>query len=198
MAWSPTLALRSWMKPSRWSGSHAWSPPCMAGMASSRHSASRAEDTPSSRLRASRISPRRRRSTTSVLRRLDQRALSWRLADSAVGLRPPCGSTSRTRYLFVMGGIVFRTPKQVSQEIEHRSNLHLVGGDVKPHVGDVPLGGDSKDLGVKVAVAHPRTVRGPGPAGIQAAGVCLPTRFPEAPIFNLETSMPREGRGEPD
>ncbi len=76
MAWSPTLALRSWMKPSRWSGSWDWSPACMAATASSRHSASRSGETPSSRLRASRVSPRRMRRTTSVLRRLTQHPLS--------------------------------------------------------------------------------------------------------------------------
>jgi hypothetical protein len=68
MAWSPTLALRSWLKPSRWSGSRDWSPACMAAMASSHHSASLPGETPSSRLRASRVSPRRMRRTTSVLR----------------------------------------------------------------------------------------------------------------------------------
>ena len=76
MAWSPTLALRSWMKPSRWSGSRDWSRAYMAAMASSRHSASLPGVTPSSRLRASSGSPRKSRRTTSVLRQLDQRRRS--------------------------------------------------------------------------------------------------------------------------
>jgi hypothetical protein len=94
----------------------------MAAMASSCHSASLPGETPSSRLRASRVSPRRMRRTTSVLRRLDHRPLSWRLADPAVGLRPPCGSASRMRCFFVMVGIVLTSPRRLSQETVHRPN----------------------------------------------------------------------------
>jgi len=90
MAWSPTLALRSWMKPSRWSGSRDWSPACMAARASSRHSARRPVVTPSSRLSASRVSPRRSRRTTSVLRRLDHRPLSCRSPSAAPLARSRC------------------------------------------------------------------------------------------------------------
>ncbi len=37
--------------------------------------------------------------------------------------------------------------------------LHRAGRHFKAHVRDVPSQGDSKDLGVEVAVARPRTVR---------------------------------------
>jgi hypothetical protein len=40
MAWSPTLALGSWVKPSPWSAFRDCSPACMLASASSRHSAS--------------------------------------------------------------------------------------------------------------------------------------------------------------
>ncbi len=60
----------------------------------------------------------------------------------------------------------------------------IAGRDVKPHVGDVPGGGDSEDLGVEVAVAHPRTVGPPGQARNQAAEAGLPTRIPENPEFS--------------
>jgi hypothetical protein len=82
MAWSPTLAVRSWIKPSRWSGSRDWSLTCMPASASSRHSASLSGVTPSSRPRALSVSPRKSRRTTSVLRQLHQRprseGWSWR------------------------------------------------------------------------------------------------------------------------
>jgi hypothetical protein len=60
-------------------------------------------------------------------------------------------------------------------------DLHLAGGDVKPHVGDVPGRGDSEDLGVEVAVAHLRTVGPAGQARNQATEAGLTTRNPEDP-----------------
>ena len=62
-------------------------------------------------------------------------------------------------------------------------NLHLAGRDVKPHVRDVPLGGDSEDLGEEVAVAHPRTVGRYGRARNQSTDANLPTRVPEDPAL---------------
>ena len=50
----------------------------------------------------------------------DPRPLSWRLADPAVALRPPCGSISRMGCFFVMVGIILTSPKWVSQEVVHR------------------------------------------------------------------------------
>jgi hypothetical protein len=53
----------------------------------------------------------------------------------------------------------------------------------------VPWRGDSEDLGVEVAVAHPRTVGPAGQARNQAAEAGLPTRIPEDPFF-LERRCP--------
>ncbi len=64
-------------------------------------------------------------------------------------------------------------------------DLHLAGGDVKLHVEDVPGRGDSEDLGIEVAVAHPRTVGPAGKARNQAAEAGLPTRIPEDPEKSL-------------
>ena len=47
-------------------------------------------------------------------------SLQFRLVDPQGGRNPTAGSASRMRCFFVMVGIVFRTPKWVSQEIVHR------------------------------------------------------------------------------
>lgn len=70
------------MKLSRRPGYRDWLPPCMAAMASSGHSASWPGESPSSRLSALRVSPRRMRKATSVFLRLDHhRPMPRRLAD---------------------------------------------------------------------------------------------------------------------
>jgi hypothetical protein len=47
---------------------------------------------------------------------------SWRLADPAVELRPPCESTSQMGCFFIMVGIVSSVPNEVSWEIVHGPN----------------------------------------------------------------------------
>ncbi len=114
---------RTRMKPSRWSGSRDWSPACMAASASSRHSTRRPVVTPSSRLSASRVSPRRSRRTTSVLRRLDHRPLSCR-SPSAVPLAPLACCAAEgclCRGFLVVPCIVSSSPKRVSQETMPRT-----------------------------------------------------------------------------
>jgi hypothetical protein len=63
---SPTLARRRAISSSRWSVGRLFKPDCHAARNASRHSASRAAVTPSSRKRESRSSPRKIRSTTFV------------------------------------------------------------------------------------------------------------------------------------
>jgi hypothetical protein len=58
-------------------------------------------------------------------------------------------------------------------------HLDRAGGGVDAHVSNVPRRGDSEDLDVEVAVAHPRTVT-PGRRGPdQPAAAQLSTRIPE-------------------
>ena len=86
--------------------------------------ASLAGEKVNSRPSASRVSPRRIRRTTSLLRPLDQRPLLMRTALAAsVGLRPPRATSPlvHEKRGFFMPDIVFKSPKSVCQQIVHQT-----------------------------------------------------------------------------